>query len=711
MAGLAAYALFQQRSAVAGRLAVESRFEVDKHYDLSLLLANEAVQVRDTLETRSALLSAVLRQPQPAAQLRFHSERVYGLAFSPDGRTLATGAGDGVVALWDLASRQRSSIPPLDVGGEVTSVAFNREGTLIAVGNRRKNTSGSLNAGGISYWDVATGKRRPEVSESDDNAWALRFTQDGRLLAADGDGRATLWRVGQREPEWASTRVNELAGYDVALDTRGKWMAVGSEDSELSLLSFSDRNKALILPKVHRGSVQGIAFSPVEETLASVDSNGTVVLWNLATRMPRDDDSADAGVQGVTRIAYTPDGKRLAIGTSDGTVLMWDIDTREPRELVVTGHGDAVMSVAFNADGTLLAVGLKSGLVLLGDLRGGEQLVRQQNLPGGAWDVATAADGRALVATEDGLHEVRLNPSAASAARQLAPGFFWRVALARDDSTFAAARTCREARDPLIEVVVSDTRDSRRPPQVISRCELENYTLSLSRDGTMLAIGRLDGTIDLRFRSDRWAPRSVLGTRATLREAVDASAFSPDGALLAVGRRTGSIELWKTADRTLARSWKADPNGISTLAFTADGMLLASGADRSVRLWNVALAGAVGALQTVRSVDAVAFSPDGRLLGVVAGDDGVALWDVSTLQAFGEALKADRGVNRIGSMRALTFTSDGRFLVTVGTDSQLFRWDLRVETMLRHTCYGANRTFTPGEWALFGSWWGRRSCQ
>jgi hypothetical protein len=381
MAGLAAYALVQQRNAIAGRLAVESRFEADKHYDLSLLLANEAVHVRNTLETRSALLSAVLRQPRPAAQLRFHTKRVYGLAFSPDGRTLATGAEDGVVALWDVASRQRSSIPPLDVGGEVTSVAFHPAGTLIAVGNRGQNTSGSLNAGRISYWDVATGKPRPEVSESDANAWALRFTEDGRLLAADGDGRATMWRVGQRLPEWASTRVNELAGYDVALDTRGKWIAVGSEESELSLLSFSDRNKALPLPKVHRGSVQGIAFSPVDETLASVDSNGTVVLWNLATRMPRDDESADAGVQSVTRIAYTSDGKRLAIGTGDGTVLMWDVDKREPREVVVTGHGDAVMSVAFNADDTLLAVGLASGLALLADLRGGEHFVEQQHLP------------------------------------------------------------------------------------------------------------------------------------------------------------------------------------------------------------------------------------------------------------------------------------------------------------------------------------------
>jgi WD40 repeat protein len=240
---------------------------------------------------------------------------------------------------------------------------------------------------------------------------------------------------------------------------------------------------------------------------------------------------------------------------------------------------------------------------------------------------------------------------------------------------------------------------------------MENYTLSLSGDGTMLAIGRLDGTVDLRFRSDRWVPHSVLGKRTTLREAVDATAFSPDGALLAVGRRTGSIELWKTADRTLSRSWKVDPKGISTLAFTADGMLLASGADRSVRLWNVTSAAAVGALQTVESVDAVAFSPDGRLLGVVAGDDGAALWDVSTLQAFGDLLKADRGIDRIGSMQALSFTSDGRFLVTVGTDDQLFRWDLRVETMLRHACHGANRTFTPAEWALFGSWWGRRSCQ
>jgi WD40 repeat protein len=248
-----------------------------------------------------------------------------------------------------------------------------------------------------------------------------------------------------------------------------------------------------------------------------------------------------------------------------------------------------------------------------------------------------------------------------------------------------------------------------KPPtaEPVAECSDRNSIIAFHPGGAVLAVAKLDGTVDLMTHGDRWRVQKTLGKPGSLKRSVDALAFSPGGETIALGRRDGTVELWRWSEPSLSRFWQAHAGAVDAMAFSPDGRLLATGGfDRSVKLWDPATGAAHGEPieEHAGYIQALAFSVDGSVLATAAADDTVLLWEVSTRQRIGEPLKTHETLSRVA------FSPDGRFLATVGRDAQLFLWDFRPETWIQHACYVANRTFSAEEWGTYGSRWKRPAC-
>ena len=210
-----------------------------------------------------------------------------GVAFSPDGKLLASADGDGTVRLWNPATGQPVGAPLRGrlLGGGVTGVAFSPDGKLLA------SADGD---GTVRLWNPATGQPvgAPLPAASHGGVNGVAFSPDGKLLAsADGDGTVRLWNpatgqpVGAALPAGPGTRRRRerggvQPGRQAAGQRRRRRHRAAVEPGHRPARRCSP-------PRRHRpGGVNGVAFSPDGKLLASADGDGTVRLWNPATGQP-----------------------------------------------------------------------------------------------------------------------------------------------------------------------------------------------------------------------------------------------------------------------------------------------------------------------------------------------------------------------------------------------------------------------------------------
>jgi hypothetical protein len=297
---------------------------------------------------------------RPYLTLTGHAHDVNSVAFSRDGKTLATGSDDDTARLWDVATgRAKATFSGHNY--PVYSVTFSPDGTTLAAGGD-----------GVRLWNMADDSNTATIGTNDNGGvYSVAFSPDGKTLASCGDQGVQLWDVASGRNR--ATLSGGSRFDDVTFSPDGKTLASGGGDNTARLWDVATRRNTATFTG-HTYIVGAVAFTPDGTALATGSWDNTVRLWDVATGRNTATFTGHTGfnftgqTQAIYSVAFSPDGKTLAIGGTDHTVRLWDVATHRTTA-ALTGHTSWVGAVAFSPDGTVLATGGKDRTARLWKIR------------------------------------------------------------------------------------------------------------------------------------------------------------------------------------------------------------------------------------------------------------------------------------------------------------------------------------------------------
>jgi WD40 repeat protein/DNA-binding SARP family transcriptional activator len=506
-------------------------------------------------------------------------QTINALQFSADSRLLLTKTAEGVITLWNIATRRPEAQITIPAGDE--NVWLSSDNQTVAVSQDVKDERG------MDLWRMATGEKigvRLGGHESAVNSVA--FSADGSKIAtASFDGAVRLWDAADGTLLHPSFTEHEGRVLSVAFSPDGRILATGGADHKILLYDVAT-GEQISEPLVgHDNWVRDLRFDAAGDVLYSAATGGSLIRWDMTRRK-----LFDGHTDRVRSLALSPDGRTLATSGFDARILLWDAATGKQLAELPTPHERSIIQVTYSPDGRYLAAADAGGMVSLWDVEK-RQLLRPP-----------------LTEHESVLIGLAFSPD----SRNLAVGDFlgnlsiWDVASGE------------------LMSVTPDAHDGWA------------LALAFSPDGQTLASGGTDGHIQL---WDTSALAAASGGPLRTRRAeiaahdywVTSLLYTADGKTLISGSADNTVRFWDTSTGaeigspltgTTAQIW-----GVQFYPPHGERTLIVLGNNGSVRLWDIASrTPRAPALRTGLETEDFAVSPDGAYVFLGSFDERAERW-------------------------------------------------------------------------------------
>ncbi len=491
-----------------------------------------------------------------------HSSPVNSLAYSPDGRHIASGSDDGSIKIWEADSGKALLI----LSGypfPVNSVAYSPNGRHIASVSWDDS---------IKIWEADSGKSLLTLSVHSYTVNSLAYSPDGRHIVSGSDyGSIKIWEADSGKAlltfSGHSSPVNS-----VAYSPDGRHIASGSRDNSIKIWE-ADSGKSLLTFSGHSSPVNSVAYSPDGRHIASGSSDNSIKIWEA------DSGKALLTFSGhsytVNSVAYSPDGRHIASGSSDNSIKIWEADSGKAL-LTFSGHSSTANSVAYSPDGRHIASGSRDNSIKIWEADSGKALLTFSGHSYTVNSVAYSPDGR-HIASGSSDNSIKIWEAHSGKALLTLKGHSYTVnsvAYSPDGRHIASG-----SRDNSIKIWEAD---SGKALLTLKGHSYTVFSVAYSPDGRHIASGAADKTIRI------WEAHSgkALLTLKGHSSDVTSVAYSPDGRHIASGSSDKTIKIWEAHSGKALLTLKGHSDYVTSVAYSPDGRHIASGSsDNSIKIW------------------------------------------------------------------------------------------------------------------------------